>query len=108
MPDSQLPLAQRRLAAILRDESYGPKLVRLNRNDERTVLDLIYENKGKEAREAIIRLDEDRRMHRTVRANVSRYTGLPKRQRQTQWKDVKKRVKNHENEFWRLYKAATR
>ena len=52
---------RRRLRAILSDEEYGPKLVRLSKSDQRTILDLISENKGREARKRILELDERRR-----------------------------------------------
>ena len=52
--------AMRRLESILKDEDYGPKLVRLNRKDEAYVLDLIDRNKGREARKEILRLDRER------------------------------------------------
>ena len=52
MPDPRLPAAKRRLAALLHDEEYGAKLALLKRADERTVLDLVYENRGREARRA--------------------------------------------------------
>lgn len=105
MPDPNLPAASRRLAALLRDEEYGPKLVRLNKTDERIVLDLIYENRGREARKELLRLDENRRTTRTIRSRVREYVGMPKRQRSAEWRNVKKKVKDHEQEFWRLYKA---
>lgn len=56
--------AERRLARILADEDYGPKLARLRGNDERRILNLIEQNKGKEARSEILRLDEARRAKR--------------------------------------------
>jgi len=52
--------AMKRLERILGDEEYGPKLVRLNRKDEAYVLDLIDQNKGREARKEILRLDKER------------------------------------------------
>lgn len=56
--------AERRLARILSDEDYGPKLARLRGADERRILNLIEQNKGKEARSEILRLDEARRAKR--------------------------------------------
>lgn len=56
--------AQRRLARILADEEYGPKLARLRGNAETRILHLIQENKGKEARAAILEEDENRRVKR--------------------------------------------
>lgn len=53
--------AKRRLAYILSNEIYGPKLVRLRGQDERRVLDLIEQNRGDEARREILRLDKLRR-----------------------------------------------
>jgi hypothetical protein len=53
--------AQRRLATILSNEDYGPKLARLRGEDERHVLSLIEQNRGKEARLAILEADEKRR-----------------------------------------------
>lgn len=53
--------AQRRLERILNDEEYGPKLARLRGESERRVLNLIDENKGREARKLILELDEERR-----------------------------------------------
>ncbi len=63
--------AERRLARILADEDYGPKLARLRGQDEKRVLTLIDQNKGREARQEILRLDEARRSKRRVSA-VSR------------------------------------
>lgn len=106
MSDPNLSAAQKRLNALLRDEEYGPKLVRLNRTDERVILDMIYENRGREARKELNRLDENRRAHRTMRSNANRYAKLPVQKRSQEWRNIKKRTKNHENEFWRLYRAA--
>lgn len=63
--------AEKRLARILSDEDYGPKLARLRGQDEKRILTLIDENKGREARKEILRLDEARRAKRRVTA-VSR------------------------------------
>jgi hypothetical protein len=60
--------ASRRLRRILNDEDYGPKLVRLSTNDQRVVLDLISENRGREARSAIEELDQRRREEEEERA----------------------------------------
>lgn len=51
---------RRRLNAILSDEEYGPKLVRLNKTEQRTILDLIEQNRGREARNSILRLTSER------------------------------------------------
>lgn len=106
MADPKLPSAKRRLAALLRDEEYGPKLARLNRADERAVLDLVYENRGLEARRELDRLDAGRRRHRTFRDRAKDYAGLPRRRRSAEWRNVMESTRGHENEFWRLYKAA--
>lgn len=53
--------ALRRLNYILNDEEYGPKLARLRGEEERRILALIDENKGKDARAAILEADERRR-----------------------------------------------
>lgn len=63
--------AERRLARILSDEDYGPKLARLRGQDEKRVLTLIDQNKGREARQEILRLDEARRAKRRA-SGVSR------------------------------------
>jgi hypothetical protein len=68
--------AMKRLERILSDEDFGPKLVRLNRADERHVLNLIEQNKGREARKEITRLDAARlekgRARRGARRSVSK------------------------------------
>lgn len=65
--------AYRRLARILADEEYGPKLARLHGDAETRVLRLIEENKGKEARKAILEEDENRRARRRS-SSISRPT----------------------------------
>lgn len=94
--------AERRLNALLRDEEYGPKLARLNRADERIILDLIDQNKGREARKRLVELDENRRVKRTVRDRAKAYSKLSNREKRQQWK--KAQPKDHEREFWKLYK----
>lgn len=69
--------ASRRLNRILRDEDYGPKLVRLNRADQRHILDLIDANRGAQARREIIRLDAERRARNTVRRRALKFSHLP-------------------------------
>lgn len=51
----------RRVRRLLLDEDYGPALARLNRADTAHVLELVRENKPREARQEIIRLDLERR-----------------------------------------------
>jgi hypothetical protein len=106
MPDPKLPAAKRRLSALLRDEEYGPKLVRLRRADERRVLDLVYEGKGREARAAIDDLDAGRRRRRTLGEKARRYARLPRRTRSAEWRNTMESVKDHEQQFWKLYRAA--
>jgi hypothetical protein len=100
--------AERRLAALLRDEEYGPKLARLNRADERIVLDLIDQNKGREARKELNRLDDARRTQRTTSENAKQFAKMSKDDRKANWKKMKKKRKDKTDEaaFWRLYKAA--
>ena len=61
---------RRRLKTLLDDEHYGPALVRLTRSQQRQVLDLVEQNKGREARTLIDRMDRERKDKRT---------GAPKR-----------------------------
>lgn len=72
MPSSQ---AAKRLARILANEDYGPKLARMNRRDEAYILDLIERNQGKKARSEILRLDESRRVQRRERERSKRQRG---------------------------------
>lgn len=60
-PDRNLENAKRRLNRILADEDYGPKLARLSVADQRIVLEHIEANRGAQARDAITRLDAERR-----------------------------------------------
>lgn len=56
---------ERRVAALLADEDYGPKLARLNRYQTGEVLELVRQNRGAEARREILRYDEQRRQEST-------------------------------------------
>lgn len=103
MTDPKLPSAKRRLNALLRDEEYGPKLARLNRTDERRVLDLIYENRGREARQAIDDLDSRRRRQRTLRDKARDYANLPRRRRRETLPAVKSDIVGGERLFWKQY-----
>jgi hypothetical protein len=58
--------ALRRLQRLLDDEEYGPMLARLRGDDERRVLRLIDENRGREARAEIRAADARRREARRV------------------------------------------
>jgi hypothetical protein len=55
------PAYRRRVNTLLNNEDYGPKLARLGAHDQRTVLELVYQNRGREARSEIVRLDRERR-----------------------------------------------
>lgn len=90
--------AERRLDALLKDEEYGPPLVRLNKGDERKVLDLIDANKGRDARKLILELDAKRRTHERTRARVRRYRALPPRMR-------RESRPTEERNFWEMYDA---
>jgi hypothetical protein len=106
MSDPKLPSAKRRLNALLRDEEYGPKLARLKRSDERVVLDLVYENRGREARQAIDDLDSGRRRRRTLGEKARDYARLPRRTRSQVWQTTRDKIKDDEAQFWSLYRAA--
>jgi len=68
--DSQLKSAIRRRNTLLADETYGPKLARLNKRDASRIDDLIFQNRGADARAELLRLDRERRAQ--VRARPSR------------------------------------
>lgn len=106
MRDSNLPGAKRRLATLLADPEYGAKLARLSRADERVVLDLIYANRGREARQRLNELDAARRRHRTLGERARDYAKLPRRIRKQEWRPIMNRIVNHEKEFWKLYRSA--
>lgn len=93
--------ASRRLGRILRDEDYGPKLVRLSRADQRQILDLIDANRGAQARKEIIRLDAERRRRTGVRRRVLRYVKLPEGERRGDGRPDEVR------EFWSVYDQIT-
>ena len=91
--------ATRRLNTILANEDFGPKLARLNRDDERKVLDLIDQNRGREARELIIELDVKRREKISTARRVREYLKLPEGRR-------RKGAEHPTDEstlFWRIY-----
>ncbi len=93
--------ASRRLNRVLRDEDYGPKLVRLSRADQRRILDLIDNNRGAQARREILRLDAERRAHATIRRRALRYAHLPAGERRGDGRPDEVR------EFWAAYDAIT-
>ncbi len=97
-----------RLRYILGDEDFGPKLARLSRKDQQTVLQLVYRNKGREARRAILDLDRARRHKATVAGRARRYAALPPDQRTAQWAHVRERAHadDEDAQFWALYRNA--
>lgn len=97
MSDPKLPAAKRRLNTLLKDPEYGARLARLNRKDEREVLDLIYENKGREARARLLQLDQERRTLRTIKDRVRTYRRKSIAERKIERPDDESRL------FWELY-----
>jgi hypothetical protein len=98
-PQSEQRRAEARLTRLLNDEEYGPKLVRLSRTDERTVLDLIEANRGRAARKKLIELDEARRHRERVTSRVRRYVAKAVRSGPA-------RPTNEETAFWDRYRLA--
>ena len=93
--------ASRRLNRILRDEDYGPKLVRLSRTDQRKILELIDAGRGAQARREILRLDEERRRRKTIQRRAERYAARPPEERRgTEQPDEIR-------EFWAEYDRIT-
>lgn len=94
---------QLRLKRILDNEDYGPKLVRLNKSQQRVVLDLISANKGREARTAILKFDEERltkvRTRRKAKPKVLTEDILPSRPPTPRlfWEYVAMWIKTHLN-----------
>jgi hypothetical protein len=93
--------ARRRLQRILDNETYGPKLTRLNKTDQRGILNLIEQNRMPEARRRILSMDEARRERNRIRDRVRRYLAKPMRQR-----SGSNRPLDEESFFWRLYDQA--
>jgi hypothetical protein len=97
MPQSP---AQKRLARILNDTTehyYGEKLVRVakvNKAGERRVLELIDQNRAREARALILQLDKNRR----ASSRAKRYVKLTQAERTEHW------PAHEEREFWDEYK----
>lgn len=90
---------QARLKRILDSELYGPKLVRLNKGEQRIILDMISANEGAAARDLILELDEARRTKNRVMARAARYANLTRAQR------ITNRPDDEEALFWRLYEG---
>lgn len=96
--------ARRRLKTILDDEEYGPKLARMNKADEAEALRLIWEGRGKEARDFIRKADEQRRTSRRIRDRVKRFLRLESAERSQQRREG--RLDNEEHLFWAMYDEA--
>lgn len=73
MPNNDRAALQR-LDRILADENYGPKLARMTRSQERQVLALIEQNRGKEARQTILDIDSRSRQVRRTKDRVREYS----------------------------------
>lgn len=101
---ARLSAAQKRLDKILADDEYGPALVRLNKRDERAVLDMI-ENGDRSWRRKveleIDRLDKVRKGRRTVRSRAFRYAAFPLSVR----KDLRTEM-DEDAKFWIEYSKA--
>jgi hypothetical protein len=93
------------LAALLRDEEYGPKLARLGRADERRILDLVYDNRGREARRELNILDAKRREKRTLGGKARAYARLSPKD-YADWRNAMDDANENQSMFWSLYKAA--
>jgi hypothetical protein len=68
-------LAKRRLRSLLISEDYGEKLARLPPAQSNRVLELVSENRMREARALIIQLDEERRHVRTAQRKHQKARG---------------------------------
>jgi len=93
--------AQKRLKRILDNEDYGPKLARLNRTDERRVLDLIDQNKMPEARKLIIELDRARKERNNLRARLRRFMDKDADERSRMRRSGE--MDDETRAFWELY-----
>ena len=97
----------RRLRSILLNEDYGPKLVRLSNADQQRVLQLVNQNKGREARTLITELDTGRRRRNSTARRAKRYANLNTVNRTLFWNDYKEQADETGDsaEFWALYAA---
>ncbi len=96
---------RRRLATILADEDYGPRLARLGRADETRVLKLISDNKGREARKEILELDAKRVGKRRTLTRVKRFVKLSPADRSRTWAEEMELLTDDEKMeiFWDNY-----
>lgn len=99
-----------RVRRILADETYGPRLARLNQTDQQTVLQLIYHGDSRGARRTILNLDRARLDKRTLAGRARRYAALPPDRRSATWNDVRDRAHadDQDRQFWELYKNILR
>lgn len=97
----------RRLRTFLSDEEYGPKLVRLNRSQQQEILQLINDNRGRDARRRVVELDEERRSENRIAARARKYAKLTKRQRHDEWRDTRDWAEEQDAspEFWAIYQG---
>lgn len=95
----------RRLRSILLNEDYGPKLARLSAGDQQRVLQLINQNKGREARTLITDLDAVRRHRRATTRRARQYAALNTVNRTVFWEDYRDQAEaaGDSAEFWALY-----
>lgn len=96
---------RRRLNTLLTDPEYGAMLARLNRSEEREILDLISDNRGREARKRLRELDTSRRQGGRVKKKVRAYLDLaPEDRKGEAWKALSKQELSDIRLFWKLYK----
>jgi len=97
----------RRLRTLLLNEDYGPKLVRLSNSDQQRVLQLVNQNKGREARALVNDLDVTRRRRNSTARRAKRYANLNTVNRTQFWADYRDQAEEQGDsaEFWALYAA---
>lgn len=109
--DKPAPGYSRRLRTLLANEEYGPKLVRLPARQQQTILQLINENRGAEARKQLTKLDTERRTKRAMpklsktEQRARDYAKLAPPHRTTEWSTYKDQahISGDSAEFWALY-----
>lgn len=97
----------RRLRAFLLNEEYGPKLVRLNRTQQQEVLQLINDNRGREARKRVTELDTERRTGNRIAARARKYANLTRTERSQEWSETRDwaQAEDASAEFWAIYQG---
>lgn len=63
---------ERRLTRLRSDEKYGQKLARLPKGEQARIIDLVRDNRGREARTTLLKLDEERRERVRIASAVRR------------------------------------